>query len=307
MVVGASGAQARIGFATDAGVAQGISVDPGLLNVTPEFSAPVKGKLRAVIPISAEGKPSFVVNADGANDKLKSCRTLIVDSLLVVGWANNAISIAAKPSDEPTALWPLEGDEAPDAIRAVSAADAGQAIVFRRHGEIFGAMLDKDRKPRGGLVDIAGADAPAGAPVGAPAVATSAQSIAVAFADRVSSSEAWGIRIGSAPLGSLPRRTSAFTVPAGGPGRAAIAPALAGLSDGRWLLVWTEGGGGDHDVRAQTLDSDLQPAGSPFKVSHEGNNAGQAAVAVSDRQGLVSYLTLTDQGYELWGAAVDCR
>jgi hypothetical protein len=135
----------------------------------------------------------------------------------------------------------------------------------------------------------------------------SKQAVAVAFADRASSSEPWGLRIGTAPLGSLPTRTSAFAIPAGGPGGAAIAPAIAGLADGRWLLVWTEGSGGDHDVRAQTLDPELKPIGAPFAISHEGGNAGQGAVALSSGRGAIAYLALTGQGYEVWGAAVDCR
>jgi hypothetical protein len=30
-------------------------------------------------------------------------------------------------------------------------------------------------------------------------------------------------------------------------------------------------------------------------------------VALTGGQGMVAYLALTDKGYELWGAAVDCR
>jgi hypothetical protein len=82
---------------------------------------------------------------------------------------------------------------------------------------------------------------------------------------------------------------------------------LAGLADGRFLLAWTEGSGGDHDVRAQTLAADLKPIGAPFSVSHAGGNAGQGAAAVSGGRGLVAYLALTDHSYEVWGAGVDCR
>jgi GYF domain 2 len=307
LTVSSSGDRARMGFATDAGAAQGLSIDLGSFKVSTEFSAPAKGKVRAVVPLGADAKPSYVVNGDGPNDKLQAWRTLSGDPPLVIGWADGAIAVASKPSDPPVALWPLDGDEVPDAIRAARAGDLGHAVVFRRHGEIFGGTVDADRKPRGNLVKIAGAGAPAGSPIGAPIIASNGHAVALTFADRASSAEPWGIRIGSAPLGSFPTQTSAFGVPAGGPGRAAIAPSLSGLSDGRWLLVWTEGSGGDHDVRAQTLDAELRPTGSPFTVSHEGGNAGQAAAALSSGQGIVSYLTLTDQGYEVWGAAVDCR
>jgi hypothetical protein len=72
------------------------------------------------------------------------------------------------------------------------------------------------------------------------------------------------------------------------------------------MLVWTEGSG-DHDVRAMTLDAELHPTGAPVTVSHGSSNAGQGAVALTGGQGMVAYLSLTDKGYEVWGAAVDCR
>jgi len=307
LAISPSGDRARLGFATEGGAAQGLSIDLGSFKASTEFSSPAKGKVRAVVPLGADDKSGFVVNTDGSTDKLQSWRTLSGEPSLVIGWADGAIAVASRPTDPPAVLWPLEGDEVPDAIRTARAGDVGHAIVFRRHGDIFGGTFDADRKPRGNLVKIVGAGAPAGSPVGAPAIASNGHAIAVTFADRASSADPWGIRIGSAPLGSFPTQTYAFGVPAGGAGRAAIAPTLAGLSDGRWLLVWTEGSGGDHDVRGQTLDAELRPTGSPFTVSHEGGNAGQAAAALSGGRGIVSYLTLTDQGYEVWGAAVDCR
>jgi hypothetical protein len=306
LTVGASGDRARVGFATSAGLAQGLAVDLASLTATPEFSAAAQGKIRGVVPVTVDGKPSYAVNGDAAGDKLLAWRTL-GDSSLIVGWSEGSIAAASKSSDAPATLWRLDGDEMPDAIRGAVMGDQGQAVVFRRHGEIFVGALDADRKPRGNLVKVTGAGRTPGSPVGTPAVAANGTALAVAFADRASSSDPWGIWIGSAPHGSLPEKTSAFDVPPGGPGRTAFAPALSGLADGRWLLVWTEGSGGDHDVRAQTLDADLRPSGAAFTVSHEGGNAGQGAVALQGGRGIVAYLALTDRGYEMWGAAVDCR
>jgi hypothetical protein len=307
LAVSAAGDRAHVGIVTEAGVAQGLSIDLGSMKGDAVFSAPANGKVRAVVPLGAEGKSTFVVNGDGASDKLHAWRTLSTESPLVVGWADGALSVASKPGDAPTPVWQLEGDDVPDAIRLASAGNLGQAIVFRRRGEILGGTIDRDQKPRGNIVKIAGAGAPPGSPVGAPTIAANGHAVAVAFADRASTSEPWGIRIGSAPLGLFPTQTRAFVVPPGGPGGASLAPALAGLADGRWMLVWTEGSGGDHDVRAQTLDADLRPSGAPITVSHARSNAGQGAVALSGGQGMVAYLSLTGQSYELWGAAVDCR
>jgi len=306
LAVGATGDVARAGFATSAGKAQGISVELASFRPEPEFSVSAQGKKRNVVPIMLDGKPSYAVNSEGASDKMQAWRTLGEGSF-AIGWADGAIAAALKSTDTPVALWRLDGDEPPDAIRGTSMGEQGQAVVFRRRGEIFVGTLDAARKPRGNLVKVTGAGAPAGSPVGAPAIAANGQALAVAFADRATSADPWQIRIGSAPFATPPSQTSPFDVPPGGPGRTASAPAIAGLTDGRWLLVWTEGSGGDHDVRAQTLDPERRPIGAPFTVSHEGSNAGQGAVALQGGRGMVAYLALTPKGYEVWGAVVDCR
>ncbi len=306
LAVNDGGDRARVGFATGGGIALGLAIDLASFRVTPDFSTPVKGSVRAVLPLSAEGAPVYAVNADGPGDRLRAWRTLFGASPSVIGWAESALAVASKSTDAPSTVWRLDGDEPPDTIR-VALAGEDQAIVLRRRGEILGGMLDADRKPIGNLVHVSGAGAPAGSPIGAPALAANARSVAVAFADRADSSEPWAVRVGSSHLGSFPSKTTAFTVPVGGPGGVAIAPALAGLSGDRWLLVWTEGGGGDHDVRAQTLNDELRPIGAAFTVSRAGANAGQGAVALNGGQGLVTYLTLTPRGYEVWGAGVDCR
>jgi hypothetical protein len=307
LAVSAGGERARIGFSTDASAAQGLSVDLTSFKVAPEYAARAY-KVRAVLPMAVQGKSIFVVNADNKRDRMAAWRTLSIDPPMVVGWADNAVAIASRPGEPPRGLWTLDGDAQPDTIRSVDVGEAGVAVVFRRRGGIFGGMVGRDRAARGALTQVAGAGAPEGSPVGSPTLAVSGSTLAVAFADRASSSEPWSLRIGSASVGSFPAQTTQFAVPPGGPGGAAIAPTLAGLADGRFLLAWTEGSsGGNHDVRAQTLGADMKPIGAPFTVSHSGGNAGQGAAAMSSGRGLVAYLTLVDRSYEVWGAGVDCR
>jgi hypothetical protein len=306
LLVNSSGEKARIGFATSINGAVGASVDLTSLRVTQEFTKPPRDRLRAVLPLG-EDSPEYVAQLEGHADKVKAWRTLSVDPPAVIGWSGSALAIASKAKEAPTPLWPLEGADPIDVIRAARTSDRGYAIVFRRHGAIYGGMIGPDRAPVGELTRIAGAGAPPGSPIGTPTIAVNGQSVAVAFADRASTDEPWSIRIGTAPLGSFPQSTNPFVVPPGGPGGAALAPALAGLPDGRWLLVWTEGSGGAHDVRGMTLGADLAPVGTALTVSREGSNAGQGAVALRAGRGLVAYLALTEEGYEVWGTGVDCR
>jgi hypothetical protein len=307
LLVASSGEKVRLGFATAANAAQGVSIDLASLQVTPEFTKPPRERLRAVLPFG-DDSPDYVTQLDGHADRVKAWRTISVDPPTVIGWSGTALAVSSKANrGEPTALWPLEGPEPIDVIRAAHTADRGHAVVFRRHGAIYGGMISADRAPQGDLAKIAGAGAPPGSPIGTPTIAVNGQSVAVAFADRASSDEPWSIRIGTASLGSFPTTTTPFAAPSGGPGGATLAPALSGLPDGRWLLVWTEGSGGAHDVRGVTLGSDLATVGSAFSVSREGSNAGQGAVALRAGRGLVAYLALTEEGYEVWGTGVDCR
>jgi hypothetical protein len=307
LLVNSSGERVRLGFATSINGAVGLSVDLTSLQVTPEFTRAPRDRLRAVIPFGEETAPEFVAQLEGHADKLKAWRTISFDPHMVIGWSGSALAVASKPKEVPTPLWPLEGPDPIDVIRAARTSDRGYAVVFRRHGAIYGGMIGPDRAAVGDLTKIAGAGAPPGSPVGTPTVAVNGQSVAVAFADRASTDEPWSIRIGTAPLGSFPQTTTPFAVPPGGPGGAALAPALSGLPDGRWLLVWTEGSGGNHDVRGMTLGADLAPVGAALTVSREGSNAGQGAVALRAGHGLVAYLALTEEGYEVWGTGVDCR
>lgn len=306
ILVASSGERARLGFATSEKGAQGVAVDLASLQVTPEFSKPPRERLRAVLPFG-EDTAHYVTQLESHNDKVKAWRTISTDPPAVIGWSGTALAVTSKANHAPTTLFALDGSDPIDAIRVAHPADGSHAVVFRRHGAIHGAMIGADRSPIGDVTRIAGAGAPAGSPVGTPTIAVNDKSVAVAFADRASSDEPWSIRVGTAPLGSFPTTTTPFAPPPGGPGGATLAPALAGLPDGRWLLVWTEGSGGAHDVRGVTLGADLTPLGSALTVSREGSNAGQGAVALRKGRGLVAYLALTEEGYEVWGTGVDCR
>lgn len=306
ILVATSGERARLGFATSSKEAQGVAIDLTSLQVTPEFSKPPRERLRAVLPFG-EDSAEYVTQLESHNDKVKAWRTISTDPPAVIGWSGTALAVTSKANHAPTTLFALEGSDPIDAIRVAHTPERNHAVVFRRHGAIHGAMIGADRNPVGEVVKIAGAGAPPGSPVGTPTVAVNDKSVAVAFADRASPDEPWSIRIGTAPLGSFPATTAPFVVPPGGPGGATLAPALSGLPDGRWLLVWTEGSGGAHDVRGVTLGADLAPVGAALTVSREGSNAGQGAVALRKGRGLVAYLALTEEGYEVWGTGVDCR
>jgi hypothetical protein len=300
--------RAFVGFAGDPKSALGLSLDASTLVAKPAFSARPAGKLLGVVPIAGSMGTAFAVDVEAEGDRLQARRTAAGDPPAIVGYALGGVAVASGASEEPRILWPLEGDQPVEALRLADLSDQGHAFAFRRRGEIFAGLLDRAHGALGPLTRVVGAGAPAGAPVGAPAIAYNGRVVAVAFADRVAAADPWEVRVGVGTARDLlPLRTTRFQIPSGGAGAGAMAPALAGLADGKWLLVWTEGTGANHDVRGQTLGPDLTPIGSPFTVSRPASNAGQAAVAVESGSAIVAYLLQAGDGYELWAAALSCR
>jgi hypothetical protein len=88
----------------------------------------------------------------------------------------------------------------------------------------------------------------------------------------------------------------------------AIAPSVAALADGRFLLAWTEGGNAHHHVRAQLFTPDDHSLGPPFDVSPPGADAGQARLAMgADGRGAAGYLVARGSAFDLVAASIACR
>jgi hypothetical protein len=112
--------------------------------------------------------------------------------------------------------------------------------------------------------------------------------------------------VGHAHSGSIPKQTTVIPLPKGGPGGDAFAPDIAGLADGRWVLVWTEGPPGGRAVRAQTLSPQFEPVGDPMALSPPAGNFGQGVLGVVGERATVVFLSKGSQSFELWGAVLTC-
>lgn len=143
--------------------------------------------------------------------------------------------------------------------------------------------------------------------LGTPSVSTSKSGALITVATRSSADAFWGITLASAALHQPPKSSKHFTPPPGGPGGEAISPAASALGQERWVLMWTEGPRGKHQVRAQTLDSDLISAGPALQLSAEGDDAGQGTVIASGDRALAVFFVRTSAGAELWGTGLSCQ
>jgi len=86
-----------------------------------------------------------------------------------------------------------------------------------------------------------------------------------------------------------------------------MAPSVAALGDGRFLLAWTEAGSGRNQVRAEVIDATDHVTGEPLAVSPGDLVAGQGTIALTDSgRGAIAYLVAKRSAFELRASAIDC-
>jgi hypothetical protein len=203
---------------------------------------------------------------------------------------------------EPATLWELVGDDAITAEQ-LSQTKAGRLLTARRGAEILVGYIRDDRTPAAPLSYLRRP----GEKLGKPRHATNGSQMAVVFASRPEDESApWQLRLARADVGAAPTHDEALPLPEAGPGGEAIAPDLVGLSDGRWLAMWTEGTAGQRAIRAQTYDAQFVPIGDPIALSPPAGSFGQATLAALGSAVVVAFLQANEETYELWGATLRC-
>ena len=293
-----SGALA-IGYARDATSAMGIVVSPSTGEVKSAFTKTSEADIDRVTP-SASAEFQLVIAAkEGA---LGSVIPVAAKAPFVIGVHAGSIVTADSESAASTPLWPLAGSEAPGAARVQIAEGQGYALVYRREGAIWSGWIGLDRKPVGELVKVVGS----GGAVGKPNVGWNHRELAVIFADKPAGSDHYEIRVAHAKTGSIPAVTTVIPLPKGGPGGDAFAPDIAGLPDGRWVMVWTEGASGSRAIRAQTFEQDFTPLGDPIALSPPAGNFGQGVLGVVSGYAAAVFLSKGTSSYELWGSVLQC-
>jgi hypothetical protein len=117
----------------------------------------------------------------------------------------------------------------------------------------------------------------------------------VAWADRATKDDAWGIRWTKRSISGAVNEPRALALPEGGLGR------------GKFLLTWMEGPTAGHQVRALTFNADGAPSGTPLAISASGVNAGQPQAVVGvDGRGIVAFLAAKGKYNELMATPILC-
>jgi hypothetical protein len=290
-----------LGFSPDGRTARGLMIDPATLLAKPEIPPRALGLLRRVSPVPMQDGARWIVDAELPKATTRQPMSIAVEPPYAVGVADDSLVVVGAAGETPRKLWALPAGA--DAFRSLPLADAGALVAMRATDGVYVGRIGTDRAPRGDLVRVSEAGQ-----VGTPALGTNGVEIAVSFAWRASPSDPWTLRLAHGPRGDDLKTAAAFALPTGGPGGDAFAPSLAGMSDGRWLLAWTEGTSGNRAVRAVTLSPAAQPFGDAVVLSQGVASAGQANLAMlGGDAGLAVFLTTPRPGlYDLWGASLSC-
>ncbi|AKT43427.1 GYF domain-containing protein [Chondromyces crocatus] len=288
-----------VGYARTQTEAMGLEVDLAKGGVSETFKQVARGSISRVFPTPG-GTEAFVVTLDG-QEGVQSPFYVPGPQPLVVGFGEGGIVTSERADGTMTPVWPKVGGEA-EAMRVVKAGEKGHALLLRRDGGVWGGWMNPARSALGELMQVAGS----GGSVGKPSLGWNGREVAVVFADRPAGSKAWEIRLGRAPFGQMPAATEVLPLPEGGPGGDAFAPDIAGLADGRWVLVWTEGPAGSRAMRALTLGPDLTPIGDPIALSPPAGNFGQGILGVAGSYVGTVFLSKPAAIYELWGVVMQC-
>jgi len=297
----------ELGYAVSSDHARGLEVNPKTGKATELFTREEDDgrKISRVTPLGSAQGGFFVSSKAEDDEEANNATTLPVAATppFYLTIADQKVSLSDAADAAGDELWSTNSAEPVSAVRALSAPGTGFGLTFRQDGAIWSAWLGADRKPVGELTHIAGS----GGKVGRPKSGWNTKEFAIIFADKPEDAERWQIRVGHAPSGSLPTDTVTLELPEGGPGGDAFAPDIVGLHDGRWLVMWTEGPGpGKRAVRAQTLTEDFTPIGDPIALSPPAGSFGQAVLGVVGTYTTVVFLSQGDEGFELWGAVLQC-
>jgi hypothetical protein len=294
-----------VGFATGPHDGAAVPLDASLgVGAPSAVHSPLP--IKRIVPYVGNGLLVGIADSDRRGDKLVGRRTVIGPSAIDFGVNEGAIAWAPHGTDTFASLFTIGPDaQQVEALRGVPLTmEKGYAIAFRRGGAIWIGIATGDNvltpKRFSTIQGLSGK-------VGSPSIAVTGDAVVVAWADRASVKDAWGIRVARfSPKDAQPVVTD-FTPPAGGPGNKAMSPAVAGMGGGKYLLAWSEGPAKGERIRAVNMNGDNQPVGDAISVSPEDANAGQPQIAIGqDGKGVIAYLVDRGGGYDVAAQGIAC-
>ncbi len=292
-----------IAYAKSEDEAVGIEVSPATGQVDEDYVDKAGSEIARVTPT---GKGFFISTVEPSGS-LKSMIPVNAEKPFYLGIADKHVAWSDQPSGVAARIWAInDEDAAAGGIRVLSFGNRGILTALRtgssRQRKVFAGLLGQDRKPVTNLVHVVGS----GGLSGEPMIGSNGREVAVVFGDQAAEQGPWKLRIGHAPIGKIPATTTMFETPPGGPGGEANYPAITGLPDGRWVMVWTEGLPGSKVVRAQTFAANFTPVGDPIVLSPPYGNYGSSVIGVVGNYVTIVFAQKGRSNNELWGSVLQC-
>jgi hypothetical protein len=300
--VEAAATESRVGFGVVKGPREGVALELDLA------SGAVKGSTKVIagdallrvlpaldgdLPVDAiaETGPLHVVR--GSGDDADSYE---------IGNQAGFLAWRARGHEAWSRLWPMTSDvEAPRIVRS----GKDRVLVYRREGAIWLGAVEVDEEGAHPRALLRLSDSAATVQVGTPALDGKGDVGVAAWSQRdTRGGGRWTLRWTHWRQGAKPDVVRELASPGEG---GAIAPNVAVLDGGDFLIAWTEGAAGHHRVRAQLFGADDEPIGAPLDASALGVDAGQAQVALGGTRGAIGYLVARAAGFDLVAAPIACE
>jgi len=294
-----------IGYARSTELPRGMLVDPTTGKAEDVFKPEdeLDSSLSRVVPLQADGELTFGATL-GEDGNVTGSVFAPVAKPYVLGFEDANFVRMDAPSSAATPLWPLvPPGKRGDAMRLGPVPGKRMAVTYRYDNKVYFGLLSD----AGEVVQAASEVPGSGGMVGRPNLGQNGRDVSVVFADRSAAKAPIEMRWAHGPIGKPLGKAEVVELPPGGPGGHAIAPAVAGLSGGRWLLMWTEGKSGSRTLRAQTYDHRYRPVGAALRVSPATGSFGQGTVAVVGDEAVVVFLLASRRAYQVWGTVLQCQ
>jgi hypothetical protein len=292
-----------IGYGRSGEEPRGLVLDPNSSVIVSNHEPEEKiENLARVVPIPGPDGVKFV-SLKSEQDGVKGALYLRAEKPMLIGVAGEELVMIPEAGAQPKALWKLPGPIDRLQVAAFGqGARLGFGVVYLSGDKVwFGAA-----KSDGSLLREPAALESA-AKVGKPMIASDGREVSVVYAEGTPGETPIQIRWARVAIGQPLEKAPVLELPPGGPGGDAIAPDVAAVSGGRWLLLWTEGKEGVRALRAQTYDRRGRRLGDALRVSPETGNFGQGTVTLVGDTVAVAFLLKTESAYQLWGTVLQCR
>lgn len=292
-----------VGYGQTSRYAMGLVVDPKNLTTEKTFSDYQNSPLLSVTPRVTGSAAEFLL--ERAASPLQSARTIPATPPFTLGVYHGTLSVRADKGQNAETIWnsPFETFSVPEVVRVTAKHHATATRGGGERGAVLVGTLQENGKPLGALSKVASA----AERVGEPSLAISppgskSPQLLVGFSGGAQSSRE-SLYVARSVPPALPQNAQPLPIEGAPLGD----PSVGALSDGSFVVQWSEGTPGRQSVNVALFHEDLTLVGSPIRVSGSGVDARDGTIFVGQDSVLSLYMVRNGQNNEMWAAVLKCE